>query len=131
MGERLRNTRAGRVDPLLTKIIKWTAIAALIGGGFGYSVYSYRLLSQFVVVAAAAIVLTQAARMRQYVWMTLFLLVVCLFNPVVPVALSSYFFGVVSIFAVLLFFFSIELLRPKRKLSIASITDRMPGSESL
>jgi flagellar biosynthesis protein FlhB len=116
---------------LLTKIIKWSAIAALIGGGFEYSIYSYRLLSQFVVVAAAAVVLTQAARMRQYVWMTLFLLVVCLFNPVVPVPFSSYIFGVVSILSVLLFFFSLELLRPKRKLSIASITDRMPGSESL
>ncbi|MFZ0479236.1 MAG: DUF6804 family protein [Terriglobales bacterium] len=116
---------------MLTKIIKWSAIVALIGGGVEYSVFSYRLLSQFVVVAAAAVVLTQAARMRQYVWMTLFLLVVCLFNPVVPVPFSSYIFGVVSIFAVLLFFFSLELLQPKRKLSIASISNRRPGSKSL
>ncbi len=58
--------------------------------------------------------------MRQYVWMTLFLLVVFLFSPVVPVPLSSYIFGVVSIFAVLLFFFSLELLRPKSRLSVAS-----------
>jgi flagellar biosynthesis protein FlhB len=84
-----------------------------------------------VVVAAAAVVLTQAAKMRQYIWMTLFLVVVCLFNPVFPVPFSSYIFGIVSIFAVILFFFSLELLRPKRRLSIASITDRMPGSESL
>ena len=116
---------------MLTKIIKWTAIAALIGGGFLYSDYSYRLLSQFVVAAAAAVVLTQAAKMRRYVWMTLFLSVVCLFNPVVPVPFPSYIFGIVSIFAVLLFFFSLELLRPKSRLSIASITDRMPGSKSL
>lgn len=116
---------------MFTKIIKWSAIAALIGGGFWYSVSSYRLLSQFVVVAAAATVLTQAARMRRYVWMTLFLLVVCLFNPVVPVPFSTYIFGIVSAFAVLLFFFSVELLQPRRRLSIASITDRMPGSESL
>lgn len=116
---------------MLTKIIKWSAIAALIGGGFLYSDYSYRLLSQFVVVAAAAVVLTQAAKMRRYIWMSLFLLVVCLFNPVVPVPFSSYIFGLVTIFAVILFFFSLELLRPKSRLSIASITDRMPGSESL
>ncbi len=102
-----------------------------MGGGFWYSVSSFRLLSQFVVVAAAAIVLTQAARMRRCVWMTLFLLVVCLFNPVGPVPFSTYIFGIVSAFAVLLFFFSLELLQPKRRLSIASITDRMPGSESL
>jgi len=92
---------------------------------------SYALLTRFVVVTSAAVVLTQAARMRRYVWMTLFLLVICLFNPVVPVPFSTYIFGLVSAFAVLLFFFSLELLRPKRRLSIASITDRMPGSESL
>lgn len=115
---------------MLTKIIKWSAIVALIGGGFWYSVSSFRLMSQFVVVAAAAIVLTQAARMRRYVWMTLFLLVVCLFNPVVPVPFSTYMLGIVSAFAVLLFFFSLELLQPKRRLSMASIAGRMPGSES-
>ncbi len=82
-------------------------------------------------MAAAAVVLTQAAKMRRFVWMTLFLSVVLLFNPIVPVPFSNYIFGLVSIFAVILFFFSLELLRPKSKLSIASITDRMPGSESL
>ncbi len=116
---------------MLTKIIKWSAIAALMEGGFWYSISSYRLLSQFVVATAGAIVLTQAARMRRYVWMALFLLVVCLFNPVAPVPFSSYMFGIVSALTVLLFFFSLELLQPKRRLSIASITDRMPGSESL
>ena len=116
---------------MLTKIIKWSAIAALMGGGFLGLTSSYALLTQFVVVTAAAVVFTQAAKMRRYVWMTLFLVVVCLFNPVVPIPFSNYIFGIVSIFSVLLFFFSLELLQPKRRLSIASITDRMPGSESL
>ena len=40
-------------------------------------------------------------------------------------------FGIGSLFLVLLFFFSLELLQPKRRVSIASITDRMPGSEPL
>jgi hypothetical protein len=116
---------------MLTKIIKWSAIAALIGGAFLRSVSSYGLLSQFVVVAAAVVVLTQAATMRRYVWMTLFLVVACLFNPIFPVPFSNYISGIVSIFAVLLFFFSLRLLQPKPRLSIASITDRMPGSGSL
>lgn len=116
---------------MLTKIVKWSAIAALIGGGFLQSFSSYALLSQFVVVTAAAVVLTQAARMRRYVWMALFGIVVCLFNPVVPVPFSRYIFGIVTGLAILLFFFSLELLQPKRRLSMASITDRMPGSESL
>jgi len=116
---------------MLTKIIKWSAIAALVGGAFLRSAPQYALLGQFVVVAAAAVVLTQAATMRRYVWMTLFLVVAGLFNPVFPVPFSNYIFGIANFFAALLFFFSLELLKPKPRLSIASITDRMPGSESL
>ena len=116
---------------MLTKIIKWSAIAALIGGAFLRSDPDYALPLSFVVVAAAVIVLTQAATMHRYVWMTLFLVVVGLFNPVVPLPFSNYVFGIASCFALLLFFFSLELLRPKPRLSITSITDRMPGSESL
>jgi hypothetical protein len=116
---------------MMTKIIKWSAIGALIGGWFLGSFSSYALLSQFVIAGAAAVVLTQAARMRRYVWMTLFLVVVCLFNPVFPIPFSNYIFRIASTFAMILFFFSVELLQPKQRLSIASITDRMPGSESL
>ncbi len=116
---------------MLTKVIKWSAIAALIAGAFLRSASDYVLLSQFVVVAAALVVLTQAATMRRYVWMSLFLVVASLFNPVVPIPFSNYVFGIVSCFALLLFFFSLELLKPNPRLSIASITDRMPGSESL
>ena len=114
-----------------TKIIKWGAIAALIGSVFSGSLPDLGLALRFVVVAAAAVVLAQAATMRRYVWMTLFLVVVCLFNPVVSVPFSNYVSGIISSFAVLLFFFSLELLQPKPRLSIASITERMPGSESL
>ena len=116
---------------MLTKVIKGSAIAALIGGSLLRSAPDYALPLQFAVVAAAVVVLTQAATMRRYVWMALFLVVACLFNPVVPVPFSSYISAVVSTFAVLLFFFSLELLKPRPRLSIASITDRMPGSESL
>ena len=116
---------------MVTKITKWSAIAALIGGAFSRSLPDLGLVLQFVVAAAAVVVLTQAATMRRYVWMTLFLLVACLFNPVLTLPFSNYIFGLVSALAVLLFFFSLELLQPKPRLSIASITDRMPGSESL
>jgi hypothetical protein len=118
-------------NQMLTKVIKWTAIAALIGVALLRSLSGFGLVLQFVVAAAAVVVLTQAAKMRRYVWMTLFLLVACLFNPVFPVPFSNYISGAVATFAALLFFFSLELLQPKPRLSIASITDRMPGSESL
>jgi hypothetical protein len=116
---------------MLTKVTKWSAIAALIGGTLSRSLPEIGLVLQFAVAAAAVIVLKQAATMRRYVWMALFLLVACLFNPVFPIPFSNYVSGVVTTFAILLFFFSLELLKPKPRLSIASITDRMPGSESL
>jgi len=116
---------------MFTRIVKWSAMAALIGGLFSRSVPSFGLVLQFAIVSAAGVVLTQAATMRRYVWMGLFVVVVCLFNPVFPVPFSSYMFAIVTAFALLLFFFSVELLQPKPRLSIASITDRMPGSESL
>jgi hypothetical protein len=114
---------------VVSKIIKWSAIAALIEGAFVRSLPSYGLLTQFVVVVAAAVVLTQAAAMRRYVWMTLFLVVACVLNPVFPLAFSNYMFGMVSTLAVLVFFFSLELLKPKARLSVPSVTERMPGSE--
>ncbi|HKN31624.1 MAG TPA: DUF6804 family protein [Terriglobales bacterium] len=116
---------------MLAKILKWAAIAVLIGGLFWRPLGGYGILLQFVVSAAAMVVLVQAAGMRQYVWMSLFLLVAGLFNPVLPIGFSKSIFMVVSTLTLVLFFFSLEHLQPKPRLSIASITDRMPGSESL
>ena len=116
---------------MLSKVIKWGAIVALIGGTLSRPVPAIGLLLQFAIAAAAVIVLTQAAAMRRYVWMTLFLLVACLFNPVFPIPFSGYFSRLATTLAALLFFFSLQFLPPKPRMSIASITDRMPGSESL
>ena len=107
---------------MITKVVKWSAMAALIGGLFLRSLPNVGLVLQVAIVAAAVVVLTQAATMRRYVWMTLFVAVVCLFNPVFPVPFSSYIFAIVTAFALLLFFFSVELLQPKPRGSIASIT---------
>jgi len=118
-------------ESMLTRITKWVAIVALIAGALARSSPNIGLILQFLVVAAAMVVLTQAATMRRYVWMTLFVAIACLFNPVFPLPFSNYVFRMVSSFAVLAFFFSLELLQPKPRLSMASITNRMPGSESL
>ena len=116
---------------MLTKILKLTAIAVLVGGLFWRPFVDYRTFLQFVVSAAAVAVLVQAAHMRQYLWMSLFGVAACLFNPVSPIGFSDQIFIVLNTLTVLLFFFSLQLLKPKPRLSIASITDRMPGSESL
>lgn len=98
---------------MLTKTIKWTAIAALIGEEFLRSASPYRLVTQSVVATAAVVVRAQAASMRRYIWTALFLMVVCLFNPAYPVPLSNYISSLVTALAALLFFFSLELLQPE------------------
>ena len=113
---------------MLIKIIKWSAIAALIGGMFCRSLPDVGLISQFAIVAAATVVLIQAANAGHYVWMVLFAVVICLFSPILPVPFSGHISGAVTLF---LFFFSLQLSEPRPRLSLASISDRMPGSESL
>jgi hypothetical protein len=116
---------------MLTKILKCSAIAALAGGFFSVAYPGYATFLQFVVSAAAVAVLVQAAGMRRYMWMSVFIVAACLFNPVLPVGFSTQIFMVVSALTLILFFLSLQLLHSKPKLSMASITDRMPGSESL
>lgn len=116
---------------MLTKILKLAAIAVLLGGIFWRPLVDYRTVLQFVVSAAAVAVLVQAVHMRQYLWASLFGLAACLFNPVLPIGFSDQILIVLITLTLLLFSFSLHLLKPKPRLSIASITDRMPGSESL
>lgn len=113
MGQGLRSGEHESVRSMLTKVIKWSAIAALLGGAAFRTTRAYALPLSVVVVAAAIVVLSQAASMRRYVWLILFLVVACLFNPVFPVPFSNYAFGIASTFAAFLFFFSLELLKPK------------------
>jgi hypothetical protein len=116
---------------MFSKTVEWTAIAALIAGAILHSSTGLALVMQFIAVTASIVVLTHTATMGRYIWMTLFLVVAFMFNPVFPIPFSNYIFWTASIFAVSVFFLSLELLKPEPKLSIASITDRMPGSESL
>jgi hypothetical protein len=120
-----------KVKAMLIKIIKWSAIAGVMAGTFPPTTGDYALISKYIVVAASVIVLIQAVAMRRYGWMALFLLVACVFNPVFPVSLSSYFFGMASTFSALLFFFSLELLKPKLSMSITPVAGHVPGRESL
>jgi hypothetical protein len=114
MGYKLMSTdEIGKMKSTLTRTLKWTAIAALIAGAFLRSTRDCALLLQLVVAAASLVVLLQAATMRRYVWMTMFLVVACMFNPVFAVPFSNYAFGIASTGAIFLFFFSLELLKPK------------------
>lgn len=121
---------------MLTKLMKWIAIAALLGSLLvppllGRYAVGYHVGLLILIPAAATVVIFQAASMREYRWVAAFGVLACLFNPVVPLWFSAAPTLVVNTLALILFALSLKLLKTPPRLSIASITDRMPGSESL
>ena len=116
---------------MLTTFMKWIASAALLGSLLLPVFLGYHAVLQFLVAAGAAVVVFQAAAMREYRWMIAFGVVACLFNPIVPIGFSAAPAMVLNTITLLLFGLSLKLLKTPPRLSIASITDRMPGSESL
>ena len=114
-----------------SKIVKWTAIAALVAGVFTRSAIGVAIILQLAVVVAAVIVLAQAVNLHRYAWVGSFLVIACLFNPVFPVPFSNIVFGAASASAALLFIGSLSALKTKPRLSITSITDMVPSSEAL
>ena len=121
---------------MLTKFMKWIASAALLGSLLfttllGRYAVGYHVGLLILIPAAATVVIFQAASMREYRWVAAFGVLACLFNPVVPLWFSAAPTLVLNTLALILFALSLKLLKTPPRLSIASITDRMPGSESL
>ena len=116
-----------------TMIVKWVSIASLLFCVmFWNSAANYQLALNVVVSVAAAVVAVQAFQAKKHPWAAGFLAIALLFNPAVPVFGLA---GGVSLMFVLLatgaFAVSLTALRPRPLLSIPSITDRNPGSQSL
>lgn len=118
---------------MFTKLMKWLSIATLLLAMFWRFSVGYQILLQFLVCASAVMVMLQAAVARKYFWALVFVAVAVLFNPVLPVALSGKAFPLVNLSCLAMFAVSLGVLKTQRKprLSIPSITDRTPGSESL
>jgi hypothetical protein len=121
---------------MLTKFMKWIASTALLGGlllpvFLGRYAVGYHVASMILIPAAATVVVFQAASLREYRWVAAFFVVACLFNPVLPFGFSTVPTLVVNTLALILFALSLKLLKMPPRLSIASFTDLMPGSESL
>ena len=121
---------------MLTTFMKWMAIAALLGGlvlpaFLGRYALGYQAGLLILIPAGATVVMVQAASLREYRWVAAFGVVACLFNPLVPFGFSAAPTLVVYMLVLILFALSLKLLKTPPRLSIASITDRMPGSESL
>ncbi len=114
---------------MLLRIIKLTAIAALLGSMFWRPFADHRSLMLFVVSVEAIVVCVQAAGIRDYLAMSIFLAIAGVFNPVVPVNFPTEIGMVVSTIAVILFIASPEIL--KNRPFALPVTDRPAGSDSL
>ena len=92
----------------------------------------YEFPLRLVVCAGAAVVAVQAFRMARHHWTAIFLVIAFLFNPAVPLFPLAGGFGLPAIvLAAGAFAVSLSALKSQPLLSIPSITDRNPGSESL
>lgn len=116
---------------MLTKIMKWVSIAALLLAVLRLPTGSYQVLFEIVVCMSGLLVATQAVGAGKYLWALGFAAIAVLFNPVVPVALARRTFIWLDLVCLMTFLVSLAALRSRPMLSIPSITDRMPGSESL
>jgi hypothetical protein len=115
---------------VFAKIIKTVAVVGLLTGLFWKS-QNYAVLLGFFVCLAALVVVGQAIQSRNYIWIMTFLAVCALFNPVFPLALSRSVYLISNIICAALFASSLMLLKTMPRMSVLSITDRTPGSESL
>ncbi len=115
------------------RIVKWLCIAALfVAFVFWKMTANYEPALRAVVCAGAGIVAVQAFRAARHYWAAGFLLIVFLFNPAIPAIRLAGGLGLLAIvLSAVAFAFSLTALKPQPLLSIPSITDRTPGSESL
>lgn len=118
---------------MLTKIMKWVSMAALLlAAMFWRSAANYQFLLNLVVCLGASVVVVQAARAKEYAWAVGFVAIALLFNPIVLAFRLSGQLNLLLVLACIApFAVSLAALKTHPLLSIPSITDRNPGSESL
>ena len=116
-----------------TKVMTWLSIAVLATTiAFWNSAPKFRLELSLVVTVAAAVIFIQAAREKKYSWVVGFFTIALLFNPVAPVFRLAGGVGLsLVVLSVIFFEISLAALKQRPLLSIPSITDRNPGSQSL
>lgn len=109
---------------MLTKIMKWVSVAALLLGLLWRSSPSYQLLLQFVVSVGAILVVLQAARAAKYFWAIGFSAIAVLYNPIVPVALSRDIFLWLNFVCLATFALSLAVVKTIPIRSRPSLTGR-------
>jgi hypothetical protein len=111
--------------------MKLVCVVAVLLAAFWVASPGVKVLLDILICVGAVMVATQAATRPKYLWAVGFAAIAVLFNPVVPVVLSRNVFLALDLACVLAFLLSLAALRRQPMLSIPSITNRTPGSESL
>jgi hypothetical protein len=116
-----------------TRIVKWLCIAVLFVAFVLWQwIADYAFPLRAVVCSGAAVVAVQAFHSAKHRWTICFLAIALLFNPAIPVLPLANTPGLLAIvLATAAFAVSLTKLKSLPLLSIPSITDRNPGSESL
>jgi Family of unknown function (DUF6804) len=116
---------------MFTKIMKWVSVAVLLLAAFLSSSADLQLILQLVVCVSGLLVVTQAVRTGKYFWAAGFAVIAVLFNPVVPVELSTRLFFWLDLACLGAFLVSLAALKTRPIPSIPSITGRRTRVESL
>ena len=117
---------------MLTKVFKCSSVIALLAVVvLRPSAQGYALLMQFLVCAAAIMAAVESFQTRKPALAIGLILVAIVFNPLFPLRMPQLLFLGTATGALGIFIFSIVTFRSRPRLSMASITDRTPGSESL
>ena len=116
---------------MATKIAKCVSITALLVAVWWRSYPSYRVVLAFVICWSAIMVARQAARAQRYFWVSAFALIALVFNPIWMLRLSATYSLWLDVACLTAFAASLLLVKSQPLLSIPSITDRNPRSESL
>ena len=115
---------------MFTAVVKATTVVGLIIALFWRSP-NYETLLSFLVCMAALVVVGQAIQLKNYIGIAVFFAICALFNPVFPVTMSPNVRLMANIVCAGLFASSLLLLKTRPRMSVPSITDRTPGSQSL
>jgi len=119
-----------RTFQMITTIMKWVSIMMLL-----LAVLQFRtggqLLLAIVVCVSCVLLVRQAVRAGRYSWAIIFVVIAALFNPVVLFARSANAALWVNALGLSTFLIAAIALRPGRRLTVLSITNRSPRRESL
>jgi Family of unknown function (DUF6804) len=116
---------------MFTKIMKWVSVAVLLLAVFWRSSPNFKLFLESVVCVAGLMVFIQAIRTGKYFWAVGFVAIAVLFNPVVPVGITTPLVFWLDLACLGAFLISLVALKTRPILSAPSITGRRGIRESL